>query len=253
VRRALLFDIETVFDPVLARRVVGEPRLSEAEALAAVAPQRSPEQRPFPKPLYHRVVEVAVAVIAVDGSVETLRSLAAGGDERPLLEAFWGGFGRQAGGTRIVTYNGRRFDVPVLLQRALLHGVSPAALWVGDYRQRFHESHLDLMEVLSDYGLTTALSQHEMAVMLGVPGKQGVDGGDVAELWRQGRTEDIAAYCTLDVATLALAFARLGRHAGWCTEAEAHRIEAGIRRTVAERRAFNPLYAAFLDALDEGA
>ena len=249
MRPILVFDTETVVDADMARRVVGDMELPDADGLARVAPPRNDgEAFSFPKPLYHRVVEVAVCVVTSEGKVETLKPLGPAADERTLLQAFWGGFGRHSG-TRLVTYNGRKFDVPVLVQRALANGVSPAPIYAGDYRQRFRDSHLDVMEVLSDYGSSLALSQHEMATLLGVPGKLGVDGGDVRVLWAEGKTADIAAYCTCDVATLTLSFARLGIHTGWCTEGEADQIELGIRNALEAMEAAHPMYRAFLEAL----
>lgn len=254
MRPILVFDTETVVDADMARRVVDDAELSDADALAKVAPPRNDaEAYGFPKPLYHHVVEISVCVVSAEGKVEILKPLGPGaGDERTLLQAFWSGFGRH-GGTRLVTYNGRKFDVPVLVQRALASGVSPGTIFTGDYRQRFRDSHLDLMEVLSDYGSSLALSQHEMATMLGVPGKLGVDGGDVKTLWAEGKTADIAAYCTCDVATLTLCFARMGVHTGWCTDGEEEQIEAGIREALEALAGGHGLYRAFLAALSQEA
>ena len=251
VRPALVFDVETVVDAKMAKLVLGQPDLADPEALRLVAPPRDEsEAHGFPKPLYHQVVEIAVCVVGADGSVEALRPLATSDDdERLLLQGFWAGFGHRAPGVRLVTYNGRRFDVPVLLQRALRHGLAPAAIWRDDYRQRFRDSHLDVMDVISDYGSSPPLSQHELATMLGVPGKLGVSGGDVMALWSEGRREDIAAYCTCDVATLTLAFARLGPTTGWCTPAEGDRIEQGIRASLEGLAQGHQLYAQFLAAL----
>ncbi len=250
MRPALIFDVETVVDADMARKVLAQPQLSEADALALVAPPRGADEAyGFPKPLYHRVVEISVCAIARDGRIEVLRPLGTG-DERTLLQAFWAGFAHRAPGVRLVTYNGRRFDVPVLTQRALTHGLSPAPIWRDDYRQRFRDSHPDLMDVLSDYGSSTPLSQHETATMLGIPGKLGVGGGDVHSLWAAGQLQDIAAYCTCDVATLTLAFARLGPVAGWCSPGEGKEIEEGIRTALRELAPNNPLYASFLSALD---
>lgn len=250
MRPILVFDTETVVDAGMARRVMDDATLPDAAALAKVAPPRNEgEEYGFPKPLYHRVVEIAVCVVTEEGKVETLKPLSKPvDDERSLLQAFWGGFGRH-GGTRLVTYNGRKFDVPVLVQRALAAGVSPAPIFVGDYRQRFRDSHLDIMEVLSDFGSSLALSQHEMATMLGVPGKLGVDGGDVRTLWAEGKTADIAAYCTCDVATLTLCFAKMGVHAGWCSAGEAGEIETGVRNALEALNSMHPLYGTFLERL----
>ncbi len=250
MRPALVFDVETVVDADMARRVLGQPQLTDAEALPLVAPPRGAEEAfGFPKPLYHRVVEISVCAVAGDGTIEVLRPLNSGNDERVLVHGFWAGFAHRLPGVRLVSYNGRRFDVPVLVQRALGHGLSPAAIWRDDYRQRFRDSHLDIMDVLSDYGSSTPLSQHELATMLGIPGKLGVAGSDVRRLWAEGRGQDIAAYCTCDVATLTLAFARIGSVAGWCSQTEADRMQEGVRTSLEVLAAGHPLYTDFLAAL----
>ena len=250
MRPALVFDVETVVDADMARRVLGQPQLTDAEVLPLVAPPRSSEEAfGFPKPLYHRVVEIAVCAVSGEGKVEVLRALGGGDDERVLLQGFWAGFAHRLPGVRLVSYNGRRFDVPVLVQRALSHGLSPVAIWRDDYRQRFRDSHLDVMDVLSDYGSSIPLSQHELATMLGIPGKLGVAGSDVRRLFAEGRVQDIAAYCTCDVATLTLAFARLGTVAGWCSQAEADRMQEGVRASLEALAAGHPLYGDFLAAL----
>jgi predicted PolB exonuclease-like 3'-5' exonuclease len=254
--KALVFDVETVVDADMARRVLGEEDLSDEEAVHRVAGTREDgQQRAFPKPLYHRVVEIAVCLVQGDGTVAVLRPLSERDrgehDERTLLEAFWHGLASwSAGKARLVTFNGRRFDIPVLVHRALLHGISPAPWWLGDYRKRYGESHVDLMDFLADFGSSVPLQQHEMAVMLGVPGKLGLSGGDVRQLWSEAKGEDIAAYCTCDVATLTLSFARVGPHAGWCTSEESERMEASVRERLAALAEGHALYRTFLRALD---
>lgn len=249
MRPVILFDIETVPDFEMARRTLREPGLGDVEAMARLfPPKKDGEEFGFPKTLYHQVAEVAVATIDKDGQVEFLGALSSLGlrSELEMLQGFWAGVDRHLG-ARLVTFNGRRFDVPVLTQRALASRVSPRPIFTSDYRQRFKDGHTDIMEVLSDFGSSTPLSQNEAAVMLGVPGKLGVDGGDVATLWAEGKRDEIAAYCTCDVATLTLCFARLGVHAGWCSEEESQRIEEGVRDLMP--REGHPLFKAFWDAL----
>lgn len=72
-----------------------------------------------------------------------------------------------------------------------------------------------------------------MAHLLGVPGKLGVDGGDVAELIAKGDLETVCQYCTCDVATLALIYARLGPMAGWFLSGHAQKLEESVSRLMA--------------------
>ena len=201
MRPVLLFDIETIPDHWMAQ-ITGLDTLPDEVAQDPTAmarlfpPKNEGEAFSFPKPLYHQVVEVSACLINSSAEVVTLRHLStAVSSEADLLRDFWQLFERNAG-ISISTFNGRKFDVPVLTQRALYNGVSPTALYRGNYRNRFSGNHIDLADILSDFGASPMLTQHEAAMMLGVPGKVGVEGGDVAALWKQGKRVDIAAYCT---------------------------------------------------------
>jgi len=251
MRTSLFFDIETVVDPDLAREVLGEPGISDDDALRRVAPPHSEgEPHGFPKPLYHRVIAISVALVGKDGVAEHLKPLGTETtDERALLGEFLTGLKAHVS-DRLVTFNGHSFDIPVVVHRSLLHTLSPGPLLQRAYRYRFGEDHIDMMDFLSNYRAFGSLSQHEMAAMLGVPGKIGKSGADVGSLWSRGQIGELRAYGTCDVATLALAFARLGPHAGWCRPEEATALEASVASKIADLEAGgDALYSAFLQAL----
>lgn len=129
MRPTLFLDIEAVPDAALAQRVSG----IKGEGIAALATVASPknEFEPFGflKPLYHQVVAISIGLTEPDVSVSTLRSIGAlGADERTLLERFWGGFAAMSRkNSRVVSWNGRGYDLPVLVQRGLLHGIDVSA------------------------------------------------------------------------------------------------------------------------------
>lgn len=110
----------------------------------------------------------------------------------------------------LVTYNGRRFDLPVLVMRCLRHGVQlPWHYQMRGARYRYSEDgHLDLADCLTDYGACSMMALDDVARSIGLPGKVGVSGADVADLFRTGRLDEIAAYCLSDVAQTALLFLR---------------------------------------------
>lgn len=84
----------------------------------------------FAKLPFHQVVAIAFVEAAIerDEQVESfrLREVRSGGEvgytERQLIEGFFQYFERLK--PRLVTFNGRSFDLPVLRYRAMLHGVS---------------------------------------------------------------------------------------------------------------------------------
>jgi len=236
MRRTLALDVEAVADADMARRVIGEAHLTDEEALSRVAPPRRPgEVWRFPKPLYWRVVAVGVGVVSAAGEVEEIKCVE-GGSEKDLLQSFWRGFGALARrGARIVTFNGRGFDLPVLVERALFHRV-PTRSYLGerDFLHRYGDRHLDVMDAFSNFRAHTVLSQQELATLLRIPAKSGITGADVAGLWEKGDLEAIQRYCLTDVATLLLILARLGPDAGWLRHEEGGRLEASLRRRLKE-------------------
>ncbi|MWV24675.1 3'-5' exonuclease [Methylobacterium sp. 2A] len=215
----------------------------------------------FPKPCWHRIVAISYveARIAVDPATGheryLVRQCRSGGnedwDERRLLTAFWKFFA--AGRYRIVTWNGRSFDVPVLQARALIHGI-PVQAWYcrGDrwngYGSRYAPDwHTDLMDVLSGFGASPRMGLDECAVALGLPGKAGEHGAHVADQIARGDLAGVRAYCETDTLN---SMALYVRHALLCGKTDAEGHDASLRSLVdylaAEGRT-RPHLRAFLD------
>ncbi|MBW2551128.1 MAG: ribonuclease H-like domain-containing protein [Deltaproteobacteria bacterium] len=153
-RSFLVLDIETVPDPDLVWD-------------AAIGG--------FPPAPFHQVV--ALGVLWLDGTYEIQKLGAFGGeedappDESKVLEEFADFIGKRH--PTMVTFNGRRFDLPVLANRMLKHGVQFPAYYAGrsggpDYRYRFSdEGHMDLADVLTDYGASRMPSLTALAQLVG--------------------------------------------------------------------------------------
>lgn len=237
--RLICLDIETVPDPDLV-------------------PSNPPPEK-IPKPFAHRIVAISFVEAAIERQggleryrVETCRS---GGnrdaDERQLLAGFWRHFARTS--PRLVTWNGRGFDLAVLKLRAMVHGIAaPHFHRAGDkwnnYTQRFAaEWHCDLMEVLSDYGASTRTGLDEMARAMGLPGKLGGSGAEVASMVAEGRIDDVRAYCEGDVLNLFALYVRWAFLSGR-TDAAGHNasLESLVSYLAAER-AERPHLGQFLD------
>jgi predicted PolB exonuclease-like 3'-5' exonuclease len=76
-------------------------------------------------------------------------------------------------------------------------------------RARYSEDgHLDLCDWLADHGATRAGSLDALAHLIGLPGKVGVDGSQVAGLYEAGQLDAIERYCLSDVAQTALLLVR---------------------------------------------
>ena len=128
-------------------------------------------------------------------------------NEKELLERFFLGIKKYE--PTLVSWNGNGFDLPVIHYRSLIHEVSSSLYWeVGfdrkefrfnNYQSRYHNRHLDLMDILSGYNPGAYVRLDQIASMCGFPGKMGLSGGDVSEKYSKGQISDIRDYCETDV------------------------------------------------------
>jgi hypothetical protein len=133
------------------------------------------------------------------------------GDERAILERFWELVARKpAGGLpRLVTFNGRVYDGPVLTIRSAQLALKPSRNLIPN-RYSVAE-HCDLMEVLTFMGATRdRYSLEYWCRRFDIESPKGsIDGSQVARVYRSGRIDDIGEYCLRDVRATALLYQRL--------------------------------------------
>lgn len=165
-------------------------------------------ERPFP-PLY-ACQPVVLGVLWLDEHLVCKRmgTIGEGKDEAGMLADFADFMSARK--PDLVTWNGRSFDLPVLALRALRHGLAfPWYYRDRDFRYRFSpEGHLDLCDFLADYGAAKMTSLDGAARLIGLPGKDGVDGSQVEGLFHAGQLEVLRHYCLSDVAQTAFLLLR---------------------------------------------
>ena len=124
-------------------------------------------------------------------------------DESELLAEFWN-LGKHF--DRVITFNGRSFDVPFLyLRSAVLNVPISKRNWLG-YRFAT-DPHCDLAEQFTFYnvsgrgGAGRRFNLDFYCKTFGIPSPKaiGITGMDVNNLMRDGRHTDIAEYCIRDV------------------------------------------------------
>jgi predicted PolB exonuclease-like 3'-5' exonuclease len=210
------FDIETVPDVELGRRMYGLEELTEKQVGYVMQTRRREETgSEFLSLEQHRIVAISVAL----RTRETFRVWSLGGpeaSEAELIQRFYDGIDKYT--PDLVSWNGGGFDLPVLHYRALRHGIVASRYWeTGDedqgfrfnnYLNRFHWRHLDLMDVLSGYQARGRASLQNVALLLGLPGKLGMSGEKVWEAWLDGRITEIRRYCETDVLNTFLIYLR---------------------------------------------
>jgi 3'-5' exonuclease len=255
----LVFDIETVPDVSLGRRLYGLDGLPDSEvAKAMFTLRRQKTGDEFLPHGQHRIVAISCVLRSRDDL--KLWSLGdPGASETELLERFFDGIERFS--PVLVSWNGCGFDLPVLHYRALRAGVEAARYWeTGDgdaafrynnYLGRYHWRHIDLMDVLSGFQPRARASLADTAALLGLPGKLGFDGSQVWDAWLAGEIVRIRSYCETDVLNTYLIYLRFemlrGRLVRERYAEEIARVKALLRESA------EPHHTQFLEAWAQGA
>jgi predicted PolB exonuclease-like 3'-5' exonuclease len=214
--RNLVFDIETVPDVALGKKLLPLDGLADEEVAKAMTFKQLQESGTEFLPLYqHRVVAISV-VLRMGDQLKVWSLGDSDSDEAELIKRFFDGLDQYT--PDLVSWNGGGFDLPVLHYRALLNGVQSPRYWeLGDedrafrynnYLNRFHWRHIDLMDVLSGFQPRARAGLDACAVMLGFPGKMGLKGDQVWPYFLQGKIQDIRNYCETDVLNTYLIFLR---------------------------------------------
>jgi predicted PolB exonuclease-like 3'-5' exonuclease len=122
-----------------------------------------------------------------------------------------------------------------------VHGVRARRYWdcgeddrefrFNNYISRYHQRHLDLMDLLALYQPRANAPLDQLAQLLGLPGKLGMDGSQVWSAYLEGKLADIRRYCETDVVNTYLVFLRfqLMRE---CLTPEEYRNECGLVRDI---------------------
>jgi hypothetical protein len=253
----LAFDIESVADGELVSRIryPGE----KLSATAAVAKYRAElmdkYESDFIPYTFHVPVSVAVAKIAADYRLIDISVL----DEpkfRPhvITEHFWRGWEKYRRPT-LVTFNGRTFDVPLMELAAFRYGISVPG-WFNvmaksfeQFRNRYNlDAHLDLQEILTNFGSTRFTGGLNLAAnLLGKPGKMDVQGFMVQDLYNEGKLQEINDYCRCDVLDTYFVFLRTRVMFGLISLDEEQGLIAQTKSWLIKKSGESAAYRAYLE------
>lgn len=228
-KNIFVFDIETIPDTSVVEKLTGsktEDELALRKELEDYSSEISGGNT-FPRQPFHKVV----AISFLEAEIETLKDgsefyrltdVRTGGNEESTEEEIIKGFFNylSKNPSRLISYNGRTFDLPVLKYRAMKYGVSAPWLFKsGDkwnnYQQRYSlDWHCDLLEAFSDFGASARCKMDEICSIMGIPGKLTTDGSQVADLFDSGKIKEIRDYCETDVINTYLLYLNFQVHSG---------------------------------------
>jgi len=203
-----IFDCETIPDVDLVRKqfqLEGDDISVTNQAFSLQEEKSGSSFLPVP---FHRVVAISAVISDDFGAFEKVSSIG-GESEKEMLENFLHFIDKH--NPKLVSFNGRNFDMPMLMIRAMKYNLSCPAFYDKDnkvlnkskwdnYRYRFSDRfHVDLMDHISEFGAVRGLKLDLLCNMAGIPGKFDVSGDQVHTLFYEGKLEEIKEYCESDV------------------------------------------------------
>lgn len=217
----LVFDIETVPDTAAGAQLFGLNLPPEDVALAMNNIRRQEVNSDFPRLPLHEVVcisgfwvtEEQVQLFSFSQKdVNNQHQMT----EKEILSKFLGIFDKRF--PTLVSWNGSGFDLPVLIFRAMKHGLSAAGLLdqgeldrsrkFDNYQNRYQLRHTDLMDCLAMFNTRNFQRLDDVAVLLGFPGKQGESGYNVVDYVKNDQWAQLCQYCESDVLNTWLIYIR---------------------------------------------
>jgi 3'-5' exonuclease len=247
----LVVDSESIPDGRLLNLVkYGDQGLTEEQAIEKAreeARQNSNTGSDFIPVTFQIPVAVCVARVGADFSLQAVACL-----DSPLyrpkeiVKKFWLGLSFYTR-TKLVTFNGRSFDLPLLELAAFRYGF-PARDYFARGRNRFNGD-LDLMDWMTNFGACRGFAGglDLLAKMLGKPGKMDVSGDQVYEMYRAGRYQEINDYCMFDTLDTYFVFLRTRVLTGDITPEQEAELVARAKKTLGAQTRDLPALKHYLD------
>jgi predicted PolB exonuclease-like 3'-5' exonuclease len=246
----LVLDTESIPDGQLISHVkYPRENLTPEEAIhraQAEARELSPTNSDFLPVTFQIPVAVCVLRVGADFTPQALTCLDAP-EYRPveIVRKFWLGSARYR--ARMVTFNGRSFDLPLLELAAFRWGCSTREHFQAS-RNRYNGSHIDLQELMTNFGAyRPAGGLNLLAKLLGMPGKMDVDGDKVYEMHLAGKAQEINDYCMFDTLDTYFVFLRTRVLTGDLTAEQERALQEKAREWLTAKATELPALHKYLD------
>lgn len=193
-----IFDLETVPDFEFVRTVLNDQESDEELLMEKASEELARNKSGFLPPMYHRVVSWVGLWIENTGQPRQKVSWN-GEDEKEGLKQIFDAIStfKDFG---LIHHNGKGFDIPVLLYRAMRHGLQmPVRMNDYEIRYRYSRHNLDLVDEFSNYGASSWPKLKHLGQLIGIPFKQTGEGNQVLEMFNNGELDLIEHYCYEDV------------------------------------------------------
>lgn len=193
---------------------------------------------------------VAVCIIRVDAAFHIQRITCLDAPQyrpREICRSFWEGISMgYARNARLVTFNGRGFDLPLLELAAFRWGLSGRD-YFRNGRNRYN-GHIDLLDWLNNYGgCRHSGGLNLLSKLLGKPGKMETSGDQVYSMYREGKIQEINDYCMFDTLDTYFVLLRSRVMTGELTLEQEHELVAQTREILVAKLPEQPALSLYLD------
>lgn len=169
---------------------------------------------------FHKIISISALICDDFGNFIKIGNYAQSVEsrgEREILSEFINYLNKN--NPKLVSFNGRAFDLPLIMLRAMKYNISAESYFESDnpkfnknkwdnYRSRYSENfHIDLLESLGSFGMARNMRLDVVAKMLGFPGKFDTKGDEVYKIFYEEKNlSKIDSYCQSDVLNTYLVF-----------------------------------------------
>src|SRR5436190_4780125 len=194
-------------------------------------------------------VGVCVLRVGTDFTLQALTCLDAPHFRpREIVKKFW--LGISCYKAKLVTFNGRAFDMPLLELAAFRYGYS-ARDYYQNSRNRFNGP-IDLCDWMTNFGACRLAGGLDLlAKLLGKPGKMEVSGDQVYQMYLDGKLQEINDYCLCDTLDTYFVFLRTRILTGDLTPEQEAELLAKARELLEAKTAEFPVLRRYLDTWAE--
>ena len=265
-----VFDIETIPDTDSAKRLLDlktDDKNELREGLINYHLEISNGKNSFLRQPFQKVVAISFleAEIVRDFAGQEfyqIKDLRSGGDlnssqdemEGSLVRGFFSHLKKNI--SRLVSYNGKNFDLPVLKYAAMKNDVEAGWLYkMGDkwnnYNQKFSlDWHCDLADAFSDFGASARMKMNELCAAFNLPGKIGVDGSKVTQMFDDGKLKQIRDYCETDVINTYLLYLTYQHHNGSMSKDAFVKCKENLKEFLEKGSKTKPHFKEFLQEIN---